>query len=116
MDDVTAEKIARNNAAFREANDSIEKTAKSQGLDRDAPIPFICECSDRACTQIIGLTLAEYEHVRSDPRWFTHAPSHEERVDGAVAPVERHSRYVIVEKLNHAGEIATELAANPGEE
>ena len=110
MDDQTAEKIARNNAMFRDANDKIETKAARHGFDRDQPLPFICECSDRRCVEIILLSAQEYSRVRSNPRWFAHAPDHEEELDGAVAPVERHERYVLVEKIEHAGEIADRLA------
>jgi hypothetical protein len=116
VDDTTAERIARNNAAFRDANGRIEQTAKTYGLEREEPVPFICECSDQRCVEIIGLTLTEYDHVRSNPRWFAHAPNHEEQIDGAVAAVEKHSRYVIVQKINRAGEVAAELATESVEE
>lgn len=116
MDDATAEKIARNNAAFRDANESIEQTAETYGLAREDSVPFICECSDRSCVEIIRMTLTEYDHIRSNPRWFAHAPNHEEHIEGVVSPVERHSRYVVVEKINRAGDVAAELAAESLEE
>jgi hypothetical protein len=116
VDDAAAEKIARNNATFRDANERIDETAETFGLDREEPLPFICECSDRRCVEIIGLTLTEYDHVRSNPRWFAHAPNHEEQIAGVVEAVERHSRYVLVEKINRAGDVAAELAADPVEE
>ncbi len=111
MDDATAEKIARNNASFRAANDGIEGAVIEHRLDPDEFMPFICECSDDKCTQIIRLTLDEYAHVRSNDRWFAHAVGHEEAVEGAVAPVERHLRFVLVEKIDHAGDVAENLAS-----
>jgi hypothetical protein len=116
VDDAAAEKIAHNNAAFRDANERIEQAAETYGLDREEPVPFICECSERTCVEIIGLTLTEYDRVRSNPRWFAHAINHEEEIPGAVVAVERHSRYVIVEKIDRAGDVAAELAAEPVEE
>ena len=112
MDDATAEKIARNNSRFRDANEGIEASAIDYQFDRDQAVPFICECSDRRCTEIVSLTLEDYEHVRSNPRWFAHAPGHEESVDGAVATVECHPRFVLVEKLDRAGEVADRLASD----
>ena len=29
-------------------------------------LPFICECADRACMEIIRLSIDEYEEVRAD--------------------------------------------------
>jgi hypothetical protein len=110
VDDATAEKIAHNNASFRAANDGINESAIEQRFDRDQLIPFICECSDPHCTQIVRLTSDEYAHVRSSARWFVHAVGHEEAVAGAVAPVGRYSRYVLVEKTHRAGEVAESLA------
>lgn len=115
MDDATAEKIARNNSTFRDANDGIEVAAVNHRFDRGQRIPFICECSDDRCTEIIRLTIEEYEHVRSNQRWFAHAVGHEETVDGAVETVERHPRFVLVEKINLAGEVAENLASDRSE-
>ena len=110
MDDA-AEKIARNNALFRGANDEIDTAAEDHGLDDGRPVPFICECSDPRCTQIISLTLREYRGVRSNPRWFAHALGHEEAIPGVVRAIERNDRYLLVEKVGHAGEVARQLAA-----
>lgn len=110
MDDATAEKIARNNAVFREANDEIESAAVRHHLGADGAVPFICECSDRRCFEIILLTLDQYRRVRSNPRWFAHAVGHEELIQGAIEPVEKHPAFVVVEKIEHAGEIAARLA------
>ena len=114
MDDA-AEKIARNNAVFRDANDEIDTAAEDHGLDDGRPVPFICECSDPRCTQIISLTLEEYRGVRNNPRWFVHALGHEEAIPGVVQAIERNDRYLLVEKVGHAGEVARRLAAKaPG--
>ncbi len=110
MEDAAPEKIARNNAAFREANNGINDAAGDYGLDDGRPVPFICECSEPRCTEIILLTLAEYRRVRSNPRWFAHAPGHEEVIPGAVAQVDRNDRYVLVEKIGQAGAVAGRLA------
>jgi hypothetical protein len=106
----TAEKIARNNSLFRDANNDIEAAAAGFGIAPGRWTPFICECSDPQCMQIVRVTLDEYRHVRSDPRWFVHAIGHETEVEGAVRPVEEHDRFVIVEKIGEAGSIAAELA------
>jgi hypothetical protein len=105
-----AEKVARNNALFRDANERIESAAADADLGVDNPIPFICECSDRACTTLIRLSLDDYRRVRSNSRWFAHAPGHEESLDGAVRPLEQHGAYVLVEKVGRAGEITQALA------
>jgi len=109
----SAEKVARNNAIFRGANEEIGAAAAKHGLDDGRQAPFICECSDPRCTQIIRLTLGEYGHVRSDPRWFAHAPGHETTVPGLIEALDRNDRYVLVEKVGRAGVVASDLAAEP---
>jgi hypothetical protein len=110
MDDAAAEKVARNNAAFRAANEGIAAAAEEHGLDDGRRVPFICECSDPRCTEIILLTLPEYGRVRSNPRWFAHASGHDADVPDAVRLLEDHGRYVLAEKVNHAGDVAAGLA------
>jgi hypothetical protein len=91
------ERIAENNYTFREANEKIRAKAD----EYDAPVervPFLCECPVPSCTEILRLTLAEYEEVRAKPRHFFTAPGHEQ-ADAAVGHVvSRESDYVIVEK------------------
>src|SRR5205823_14851784 len=45
-----AERIARNDATFRQANEEIERAAEPLGIE---PIPFLCECADERCTEIV---------------------------------------------------------------
>jgi hypothetical protein len=100
-----AERAARNESAFREANERIERRLEDLSLEHGSST-FLCECEDDACTEVLRLTLAEYERVREHPRRFAVAPGHER---GPVDVVERHERYVVVEKEGEAGEIAAEL-------
>ena len=115
MDHASTEKIARNNATFRDANDRIETAAADYGFWDGRTVPFLCECSDEHCMTIVRMTLEEYRHVRSNPRWFVHAPGHEEEIGGVIETVEARDHYVLVEKVGHAGDIAADLAreANP---
>ena len=97
MNDSLRERIAKNNYTFREANEQIRAKAD----EYDAPVervPFLCECPMPSCTQILRLTLAEYESVRADPNHFFTFPGHEQ-ADALVARVvSREDDYVIVEK------------------
>jgi hypothetical protein len=106
--DLTLQRIAENQSTFREANEKIEAAANNMGLG--GPVPFICECADRSCTEIVRLTPEGYEEVRQHPRWFFTAPGHEDlSVDsGAGIVVARADGHVVVEKVGVAGEIAAE--------
>jgi len=100
-----AERVARNEALFRHANEQIEAAATSFRIE---PVPFLCECADERCTEIVKLPLAEYEEVRADSRRFLTAPGHEAIHDhGRV--IEHRDTYVVVEKTGAAGDLAEQL-------
>ena len=97
------ERAAKNEISFREANERLG--AKRAELAAEGRTPFLCECSDPRCTDLVRLTLAEYERVRSNPRWFLVAAGHD---PGASRNAEEHDAYEIVEKTGVAGAIAEE--------
>lgn len=45
----------------RLVNTSIHDTAKRLAVNGDTSFDFVCECGDLRCTELITLTLAEYE-------------------------------------------------------
>ena len=102
----TAERVARNDATFRKGNEAIEATATALGVE---VVPFVCECADESCTKLILLRLEEYEAIRSDPTHFLNAVGHQTAAGPYGRVVERHDRYVVVEKLGPAAEIVAEL-------
>jgi hypothetical protein len=105
-EDLTEERIAINQSRFREANERIELAADRMGLA--GPIPFICECAQASCVEIVRLSMESYEEVRHDPRLFFTAPGHEQiAVDaGAGVVVGNGDGYVLVEKIGVAGQVA----------
>jgi hypothetical protein len=107
------ERIARNNATFREANERISAAAGSYGVDM--PIPFICECPDPRCSGIVRLRLEQYEEIRADPRHFLNLPGHEAAAQGAEVVVAERDGYSIVEKQGLPGEIAEALDERSGD-
>ena len=104
--ELTQERIAENQATFREANERIESTADQMNLA--GPVPFICECSDPTCMEIVRLDIDEYEDVRQYPRRFFTVPGHAEAAvqAGAAIVAKRLPGYTLVDKINIAGEIA----------
>lgn len=100
------ERIARNDAAFREANEQIaEYAGDHEFVDK---VPFICECASESCLTVIDLSLAEYENVRSSPTRFFVAPGHQAS-EGSGGVIDDRGRYVLIEKGGRAGEIARDL-------
>jgi hypothetical protein len=100
------ERIGRNDSTFREANEKIAKAAS--GYEWVEQVPFICECATESCTEIVRLSLAEYEEVRSAPTRFFVVPGHQ-ACEGVVSFLEDREGYIVLEKEGRAGEVATEL-------
>ena len=96
-------RAAKNEISFRKANERLGE--KRRELDAEGKTPFLCECSDPRCTEIIQLTVPEYEQVRSHPTWFLIATGHDA---AGTTTVGEHSGYTIVEKAGIAGKIAEE--------
>jgi hypothetical protein len=93
VDQLTKERMIRNEEIFREANQRIREAAEEIGLDGAAP--FVCECSDQSCSEVILVSLEEYEAVRRDEDRFIHAPGHLSEIETVV---EEADGYVVVEK------------------
>lgn len=109
--DLTKERVARNQATFREANEKIEATADKMQLPPERPVPFICECAERACMELVRLTVEEYEDVRQHARRFFVVPGHAAPATaiGAAVVVAELPGYTLVDKIGVAGEVAEQL-------
>lgn len=109
--ELTTERVARNQSAFREANEELERRAEELLSDAEQ-VPFICECPDPRCTSVALLSLVEYETVRSRSDWFLAVPGHEICVvnNETVAKIaKRYATFTVMEKVGHAGEVANQL-------
>lgn len=104
MPDELKQRVARNEAVFREVNEGIRR-GRWPG-EEDSIASFRCECASLGCTEMLPLTFREYEHVRQHPRRFIVAPNHE-RLDVEVV-VETRATYLVVQKIGEAGETAAE--------
>jgi predicted ThiF/HesA family dinucleotide-utilizing enzyme len=85
------QRVAMNEASFRKVNEGMEAGQDPSGL-----LVFVCECGRLGCNKLIQLTRAEYEGIRANPRRFAILDGHE--ILEAEAIVERHDRYLVVEK------------------
>src|SRR3954466_13817327 len=75
MAGLSAERAARNESVFRDANERIEQRLEELSL-ADGRSPFLCECENPLCTQPVRLTAEEYEAVRAHPYRFIVATDH----------------------------------------
>jgi hypothetical protein len=104
---LSAERIGRNDAIFRAANEEINEVAEAARVE--GPVLFICECADPRCRDVILMNLAEYSEIRRGARLFLNVPGHEASSQGWAQVVETHGAYVVVEKIGPAGEVAEQL-------
>jgi hypothetical protein len=95
------EQEATNETVFRAMNEWTEESNDAQS-NIDHRIGFyLCECSDRRCTEPISLTRPEYEAVRSVPVRFAIALNHENpEIDRVLF---ENPRFATVEKFYGAG-------------
>ncbi len=89
------ERIAHNENAFRELNESIEDSVQRRRTASDLG-GFVCECGSEDCEDIVRLTLATYEEIRQDSRQFFVVPGHE--APQAEDVVRRGEGYYVVRK------------------
>jgi hypothetical protein len=101
-DDDLQRRLASNEALFRKVNEGIER-GQWPG-EAGQPIGFRCECARLGCNLLLELTSTEYEHVRAEPNRFVMIGGHELMKVETV--IKRAPGYVIVEKLDEAGEHA----------
>lgn len=73
------------------------------------PIPFVCECADFLCTEIVRMSDDEYDTISQHPRRFFIITGHE--ASSVAAGAERIVAVVgdltLVDKVGVAGELAT---------
>jgi hypothetical protein len=105
---LTAQRVAQNQARFRDANEGIEQAAREYEVDGGG-LPFICECSDTECVEILRVKLADYEDVRATPTHFICAPGHHRAAEGWGSVIDRRDGYEVVEKLGDAAAVSEEL-------
>ena len=97
----SVERAALNEVRFREANEQIERRRAELGFD--GRTPYLCECEDASCVEVITLTPEEYRDARANARCFLLVDGHPFREGDIVAGGDG---YVVVEKDGESGRIA----------
>ena|SRR5690349_3842279 len=105
MAGLSAERAARNEAVFRDANERIEQRLAELSLS-DGRSPFLCECESPLCTRPLRLSAEQYEAVRQHPDRFIVATDH--TIDDADV-IARHDEFVVVRKRGVEAAVATRL-------
>jgi hypothetical protein len=99
--DRSVERATRNELIFRRANEQIEDERRQ--LEVEGRVPFLCECEEEQCRELIQLTPAEYAEARVTPRHFLLVQGHPFEMGRIVS---EHEAFMVVEKTGQAGEIA----------
>ncbi len=102
------ERVAYNEALFREANERLSVVFDREVESREEPVPFLCECANPRCTQTVLLSLEEYTDVREHGARFFTLDGHEEPGSEVVVKDER--GHQIVEKRGEAAAFVERLA------
>ena len=108
-----AERLVRNQALCRFANEEVGRAAATLTHPSDEPeviFDFLCECTRRDCRTMIPLTLSEYEAVRDESASFVLAPGHE--IDSIERVTQRDTRFHVVRKI-HPEPIDAAVALDP---
>jgi hypothetical protein len=90
------ERLARNQALFREVNERIETT-----VGNSEAVEFVCECSNTDCINTIELSVSEYERIRANATWFVIKPDHD--IPQIERVVSQDDGYAVVEKFVATG-------------
>lgn len=107
MDTERKERLARNEAVFREVNERIEKLARDgEWLGETESFEVLCECGNRDCKEPLKIKISDYERVRQVPTDFL-------VVEGHVIPeiekvIATGPGYEVVRKLAGEGVLARE--------
>lgn len=99
------ERLAKNEAMFRAANEGASGSADQHLLsEREL---YHCECADMGCREKVPLQKSDYERVRSNPRHFFVVPGHE--IADIETVLEHHEDWMLVEKPPEVSETVERL-------
>jgi hypothetical protein len=102
------DRIASNEGLLRDINYRIEEVSQERG-ESNGGFDFLCECGRENCTEVVRLTIAEYERVRDDETHFLVFLGHE--TDDIEDVVVQEERYSVVRK--HPDEAAVAQETDP---
>ena len=92
--DERVERIGKNEAIFREANEQLEQLNRT--FASGDTMRLICECAKTDCTEDALISLPEYRELRSDPTLFAVKPGHD--APGVEDVVSKCETYWVVKK------------------
>jgi len=104
-------KAAKNQSAFREANERLRHlndSVEHMDID-DLDECFTCECARQDCKEHMMMSLDAYEEIRRVPTHFAVAPRMSHVFQDVERIFETYRGYWVVEQFGEAGLAATRL-------
>ena len=77
-DETRTRSLAMNQARFRYSNERLRRTAAHIRFEPSDRVPFVCECADRDCFEVVMLCLEEDDRLRTHPSWLLFVAGHED--------------------------------------
>jgi hypothetical protein len=99
-------RAARNQSMFRVVNEHMRALNEAFATVTDT-YTIACECYDTGCIATIQIRAEDYLRVRAEPRRFVVRPRH--LLTDLEHVVEESDEYVVVDKTDTAGAVATLL-------
>lgn len=99
-----AREAALEQLRFRTANERLRRVVATYRFEPEDRAPFICECADPDCFEVVMVSVEEYDRVRANPSWFVLVAGHEGDEETQERVLEAEHGYVIVEKVGAAEE------------
>ena len=106
MDEQAKDRLAKNEALFRDINERVRQIDEAHGIPTDELWDFLCECGSAECLERVSMTVAEYERVRAAPVQFALVPGHE--IPEVERVVDETRRFTVVEKHPEEQQVALE--------
>jgi hypothetical protein len=100
MGDLRKERLAINEALFRNVNEGIRAGAG----EPVGTLGIRCECGTLGCNRLFDVPFEIYEATRSEPRQFLLLEGHD--IPDVESVVAHHDGFVVVEKRAETGDIA----------
>ncbi len=94
------ERATLNELRFRAANKAIEQRRVELGVD--GTVPYVCECDEQRCRELVRLSPREYREARMSENHFLLVTGHPFRCGAVVA---EHDGYVVIEKTGEAAAV-----------
>ena len=93
-----ANRVAANEASFREINATLHDGLSKAQLEQDEPVAFVCECGVASCHALVRIPIDRYQAAREHPERFVIVPGHE--MPDVERIVDRNAAWAVVEKLD----------------